>query len=169
MFDTVYVIKATTCFRTSRYDDMLREDRSGSMTRSTVADRALINQHVNPYQEFPSLKRGFTLEGMPIMEKDENDGDACAYYFWAIAIFFFTLAVLNLIVLMVIVHVLEITPSGMEAMEFLPDLGSVKFLKDLVAPVLTIGTLLSSIKIQKQFYLYFQIQYRLYYTKYKEV
>merc|ERR1712029_1267587 len=71
--------------RTSRYDDMLREDRSGSMTRSTVADRALINQHVNPYQEFPSLKRGFTLEGMPIMEKDENDGDACAYYFWAIA------------------------------------------------------------------------------------
>jgi hypothetical protein len=26
-------------------------------------DRALINQHVNPYQEFPSLRRGFTLEG----------------------------------------------------------------------------------------------------------
>ena len=67
---------------------------------STLPSRALINQHVNPYQEFPSLKRGFTLEGMPIMEKDENEGDACAYYFWAIAIFFFTLAVLNLIVLL---------------------------------------------------------------------
>ena len=67
---------------------------------STLPNRALINQHVNPYQEFPSLKRGFTLEGMPIMEKDENEGDACAYYFWAIAIFFFTLAVLNLIVLL---------------------------------------------------------------------
>ena len=161
LFFTIYV-RNEFCYycRTSRYDDMLREDRSGSMTRST-ADRALINQHVNPYQEFPSLKRGFTLEGMPIMEKDENDGDACAYYFWAIAIFFFTLAVLNLIVLMVIVHVLEITPSGMEAMEFLPDLGSVKFLKDLVAPVLTLGTFLSSVirlKYLALFGLYFAIQ-----------
>ena len=35
---------------------------------------------------------------------------------------------------------LEINPSGMEAMEFLPSQGSVKFLKDLVAPVLTVGS-----------------------------
>lgn len=103
-------------------------------------DRALINQHVNPYQEFPSLKRGFTLEGMPILEADENEGDAFAYYFWAIAIFFFTLAVLNFMVLVVIMYVLEISPYGMASMEFLPAMESVKFLKDLVAPSITIGS-----------------------------
>jgi hypothetical protein len=86
------------------------------------------------------------LEGVPIMEQDEaeaagmGEGDACAYYFWAIALFFFTLAFLNFIVLMVILHVLEIGPGGMEAMEFLPEFGSVKFLKDLIAPSLTIGS-----------------------------
>ena len=59
------------------------QDRSSSLPRNQD-NRALINQHVNPYQEFPSLRRGFTLEGMPIMEKDETEGDAFAYYFWAI-------------------------------------------------------------------------------------
>ena len=53
---------------------------------------------------------------MPIMEKDENEGDAFAYYFWAIAIFFFTLALINFIVLLVIAHVLEISPRGMYLM-----------------------------------------------------
>ena len=134
--------------RASRYEPILvpsaSRENSSTLPR-TDQNRALINQHVNPYQEFPSLKRGFTLEGMPIMhEKDENnpetEGDACAYYFWAIAIFFFTLALLNLIVLLVIIHVLEITPAGMEAIEFLPTRGSVKFLKDLVVPALTVGS-----------------------------
>ena len=127
--------------RASRYEVVVPGESS---TLPRTDERALINQHVNPYQEFPSLKRGFTLEGMPIMEKDENNpedgGDACAYYFWAIAIFFFTLALLNLIVLLVIIHVLEITPAGMEAIEFLPTRGSVKFLKDLVVPALTVGS-----------------------------
>ena len=115
------------------------QDRSSSLPRQQD-NRALINQHVNPYQEFPSLRRGFTLEGMPIIEKDETEGDAFAYYFWAIAIFFFTLALLNFIVLMVIIHVLEISPYGMEAMEFMPEIGSVKFLKDLFATVITVGS-----------------------------
>ena len=84
---------------------------------------------------------GSLIAGMPIMEKDETEGgDAFAYYFWAIAIFFFTLALLNFIVLLVIAHVLEISPSGMEAIEFMPGQGSVKFLKHLIAPVTTIGS-----------------------------
>ena len=112
----------------------------GSAVQTPSVDRALINQHVNPYQEFPSLRRGFTLEGMPIMEKEETDGDAFAYYFWAIAIFFFTLALINFIVLGVIAHVLEISPYGMEAIEFLPARGSIKFLKELIAPSITIGS-----------------------------
>ena len=75
------------------------------------------------------------------MEKDETEGgDAFADYFWAIAIFFFTLALLNFIVLLIIAHVLEISPSGMEAIEFMPGQGSVKFLKHLIAPVTTIGS-----------------------------
>ncbi len=83
---------------------------------------------------------------MPILEKDElggvapGEGDACAYYFWAITLFFFTLAFINFIVLMVMVAVLGIGPAGMDSMEFLPDHGSVKFLKDLIAPSITIGS-----------------------------
>lgn len=116
------------------------DERGSSLPRQNE-NRALINQHVNPYQEFPSLRRGFTLEGMPIMEKDETEaGDAFAYYFWAIAIFFFTLAVLNFIVLIIIAHVLEISPRGMEAIEFMPAQGSVKFLKHLIAPMITVGS-----------------------------
>ena len=70
------------------------------------------------------------------MEKDETEGgDAFAYYFWAIAIFFFTLALLNFIVLLIIAHVLEISPSGMEAIEFMPGQGSVKFLKHLIGQI----------------------------------
>ena len=81
------------------------------------------------------------LVGMPIIEKDETEGgDAFAYYFWAIAIFFFTLAFLNFIVLIIIAHVLEISPHGMEAIEFMPGQGSVKFLKHLIAPMITIGS-----------------------------
>lgn len=74
------------------------------------------------------------------MEKDETEGDAFAYYFWAIAIFFFTLALLNFIVLVIIAHVLEITPQGMESIEFMPARGSIKFLKDLIAPLVTVGS-----------------------------
>lgn len=80
------------------------------------------------------------MEGMPIMEKDETEGDAFAYYFWAIALFFFTLAILNFVVLLVIAYVLEISPTGMEALEFMPNQGSVKFLKDLIAPMITVGS-----------------------------
>ena len=122
-----------------------QDNRSSSLPRNDP-NRALINQHVNPYQEFPSLRRGFTLEGMPIMEKDEHNpdfsetGDAFAYYFWAIGLFFFALALINFIVLMVIIHVLEISPYGMEAVEFMPEIGSVKFLKDLFATVITVGS-----------------------------
>ena len=70
--------------------------------------------------EWPLIKDLFCkmalLVGMPIIEKDEAEGgDAFAYYFWAIAIFFFTLAFLNFIVLIIIAHVLEISPHGMEA------------------------------------------------------
>jgi len=32
-------------------------EKDGSVAKE--ADRALINQHVNPYQEFPSLKYNF--------------------------------------------------------------------------------------------------------------
>ncbi len=71
---------------------------------------------------------------MPILEKDElvgdsDGGDACAYYFWAITLFFFTLAFINFVILMVIMGVLGIGPAGMDSIEFLPDHGSVKFLK----------------------------------------
>ena len=41
---------------------------------------------------------------------------------------------------MVIIHVLEISPYGMEAVEFMPEIGSVKFLKDLFATVITVGS-----------------------------
>ena len=53
------------------------------------------------------------------MEKDETEGgDAFAYYFWAIAIFFFTLALLNFIVLLIIAHVLEISPRWFSVTRF---------------------------------------------------
>ena len=69
-----------------------------------------------------------------------EEGDACAYYFWAITIFFFVIALINFFVLISIVAVLGIGPHGMEAIEFLPDVGSVKFLKDLYASDITLGS-----------------------------
>ena len=99
------------------------------------------------------FRRGFTLQGMSITDKDKNaaatnidmmtineEGDACAYYFWAITLFFFVIALINFLVLISIVVVLGIGPHGMEAIEFLPDLESVKFLKDLYASDITIGS-----------------------------
>ena len=90
---------------------------------------------------------------MTISEKDQTtvkanvdmvtineEGDACAYYFWAITLFFFVIALINFFVLVSIVFVLGIGPHGMEAIEFLPDLQSVKFLKDLYASDITIGS-----------------------------
>ena len=69
-----------------------------------------------------------------------EEGDACAYYFWAITLFFFVIAVINFFVLISIVAVLGIGPNGMEAIEFLPDLGSVKFVEDLYASDITLGS-----------------------------
>ena len=69
-----------------------------------------------------------------------EEGDACAYYFWAITLFFFVIASINFLVLVSIVAVLGIGPNGMEAIEFLPDLKSVKFLKDLYASDITLGS-----------------------------
>ena len=81
------------------------------------------------------------------MEKDETEGgDAFAYYFWAIAIFFFTLALLNFIVLLIIAHVLEISPSGMEAIEFMPGQGSVKFLKHLIGGFQLLDLIITELK-----------------------
>ena len=99
-------------------------------------------------------RRGFTLQGMQLSEKDQSsttaanmnmvtineEGDACAYYFWAITLFFFVIAVINFFVLISIVAVLGIGPNGMEAIEFLPDLGSVKFVEDLYASDITLGS-----------------------------
>ena len=97
-------------------------------------------------------RRGLTLQGMSFSEKDQSkplnvdmmtiteEGDACAYYFWAITLFFFVIAVINFFVLISIVAVLGIGPNGMQAIEFLPDLGSVKFLKDLYASDITLGS-----------------------------
>ena len=49
---------APTSIRSSKfYNDQLdgyREDGTSTLPKST--ERALINQHVNPYQEFPSLR-----------------------------------------------------------------------------------------------------------------
>ena len=105
------------------------------------------------YQRLSIFRRGFTLQGMSITDKDKNaaatnidmmtineEGDACAYYFWAITLFFFVIALINFLVLISIVVVLGIGPHGMEAIEFLPDLESVKFLKDLYASDITIGS-----------------------------
>ena len=105
------------------------------------------------YHVLSIFRRGFTLQGMSITEKDKNaavtnidmmtineEGDACAYYFWAITLFFFVIALINFFVLVSIVFVLGIGPHGMEAIEFLPDLQSVKFLKDLYASDITIGS-----------------------------
>ena len=105
------------------------------------------------YHVLSIFRRGFTLQGMSITDKDKNaaatnidmmtineEGDACAYYFWAITLFFFVIALINFLVLISIVVVLGIGPHGMEAIEFLPDLESVKFLKDLYASDITIGS-----------------------------
>ena len=54
--------------------------------------------------------------------------------------FFFVIASINFLVLVSIVAVLGIGPNGMEAIEFLPDLKSVKFLKDLYASDITLGS-----------------------------
>ena len=69
-----------------------------------------------------------------------EEGDACAYYFWAITLFFFVIALINLFVLLSIVAVLGIGPNGMESIEFLPDLESVKFMKALYASDITLGS-----------------------------
>ena len=47
----------------NQYDQAGAEQQMASSSLPRQPDRALINQHVNPYQEFPSLRRGFTLEG----------------------------------------------------------------------------------------------------------
>ena len=51
----------------NQYGQAVGTDQRGSSLPRQPADRALINQHVNPYQEFPSLRRGFTLEGRAIL------------------------------------------------------------------------------------------------------
>ena len=105
------------------------------------------------YHVLSIFRRGFTLQGMSITDNDKNaavtnidmmtineEGDACAYYFWAITLFFFVIALINFFVLISIVAVLGIGPHGMESIEFLPDSESVKFLKDLYASDITIGS-----------------------------
>ena len=52
-----------------------------------------------------------------------DGGDVCAYYFWVIAFFFFALAILNFLVLVLIANALGIGPYGMAAIEFLPEEG----------------------------------------------
>ena len=60
-------------------------------------------------------------------------------FFRAITLFFFSLAVVNFIVLVAIVVVLGIGPEGLSSVEFLPQDGSIKFLKDVLAPDITLS------------------------------
>ena len=60
-------------------------------------------------------------------------------FFRAITLFFFSLAVVNFIVLVAIVVVLGIGPEGLSSVEFLPQDGSIKFLKDVLAHDITLS------------------------------
>ena len=77
---------------------------------------------------------------MDLMLTINEEGDACAYYFWAVTLFFFAIAIINFLVLISIIAVLGIGPNGMEAIEFLPNIGSVKFLNNLYASDITLGS-----------------------------
>jgi hypothetical protein len=57
----------------------------------------------------------------------------------AITLFFFALALLNFVVLVAIVLVLGIGPDGLSSVEFLHQDGSIKFLKDVLAPDITLS------------------------------
>ena len=62
-------------------------------------------------------------QGMARDDSLTSEGDVCAYYFWVIAFFFFSLAILNFLVLVLMANALGIGPYGMAAIEFLPEQG----------------------------------------------
>jgi len=119
---------ATNRFAKKRTDSLPTELRK----------KANVNQDVNPFVEFPSLRRGFTLNGQPIAEAAPGEKQAIikvkeessAFYFWAIYLTLVILAVGNLITTAVIINVLRINGEGMEAIEFLPGGDAVRFFGD---------------------------------------
>ena len=89
------------------------------------------------------LRRGFTLNGQPIMGEQSRAGsglmmegekmavtkvreESNAYFFWAIYLTLLLIAAGNLVTTAVIISVLRIGPQGMEAIEFLPLESAVK-------------------------------------------
>ena len=53
---------APTSIRLSKFYNEHQLDGSGPSTLPKSTERALINQHVNPYQEFPSLRYNYLNE-----------------------------------------------------------------------------------------------------------
>lgn len=96
--------------------------------------KAHVNQDVNPFVEFPSLRRGFTLNGQPIGEAATDEKlaiikvkeESSAYFFWAIYLTLVILAIGNLMTTAIIINVLRINAGGMEAIEFLPGNDAIK-------------------------------------------
>lgn len=61
---------------------------------------------------FNLFRRGFSKQPLQVDEpKAHGEGDVCAYYFWAITLCFFALAVLNFVVLVAILLGLGIGPG----------------------------------------------------------
>jgi len=97
---------------------------------ANLRQRAVVNQRVDPFTDFPSLRRGFTLNGQPIPPMGSTEEklaiikvkeESSAYFFWAIYITLVLLAVGNLVTTLIVVHVLRVGPVGMEAIDFLPE------------------------------------------------
>jgi len=120
-------LRATSQGRISRTDSLPADLRK----------KASVVQNVNPFTEFPSLRRGFTLNGQPIGSTEltasaeeklpDMKEESNAYFFWAIYLTLLLIALGNLITTLVIINVLRIGPEGMEAIEFSPSENIIKF------------------------------------------
>jgi len=110
-----------------------KKNRTDSLP-GDLRKKARVNQDVNPFVEFPSLRRGFTLNGQPIAEAATEEKlaiikvkeESSAYFFWAIYLTLVILAVGNLMTTAIIINVLRVGIEGMEAIEFLPGEDSIK-------------------------------------------
>ncbi|XP_023340656.1 uncharacterized protein LOC111710761 [Eurytemora carolleeae] len=98
------------------------EQRLGGTLPSYRSKRAVLNQDVKPVSQFTSLRRGFTLNGNPILTKEEEEeiiskDEDSAWVWWAIYLFLFCLSIANLITSILVIRLLGVGLGGLEYLE----------------------------------------------------
>ena len=64
-------------------------------------------------------------------DASQGGGDTCAYYFWIVLIFVFLVSLFNTVVLLLICSAYNITPYGINLVEYVPESDILKFLGDV--------------------------------------